>query len=155
MNGRLELRIITQPYSEVYWGYFLRLVFGNSLTKHSKLSSFSYSVVISFLPISHIPPSFHANPPDFPRLIGPREFVKKDTTLTKSQRKRSMVPIPNPRRFVCLMKTKSTCCSWGKVWLKSFRHFCRLVFSKLGSHQGRVCVSQCVLTGVKFVFMLF
>ena len=22
MNGRLELRIITQPYSEVYWGYF-------------------------------------------------------------------------------------------------------------------------------------
>ena len=73
MNGRLELRTITQPYSEVYWGYFRRLVFGKSLTKHSKLSSFSYSVVISFLPISHIPPCFHANPPDFPRLIGPRE----------------------------------------------------------------------------------
>ena len=35
MNGRLELRIITQPYSEVYWGYFRRLVFGSSLTKHS------------------------------------------------------------------------------------------------------------------------
>ena len=25
MNGRLELRIITQPYSEVYLGYFRRL----------------------------------------------------------------------------------------------------------------------------------
>ena len=33
MNGRLEFRIITQPYSEVYWGYFRRLGFGNSLTK--------------------------------------------------------------------------------------------------------------------------
>ena len=34
MNDRLDLRIITQPhYSEVYWGYFRRLVFGNSLTK--------------------------------------------------------------------------------------------------------------------------
>ena len=40
MNGQLELRIITQPYSEIYWGYFRRLVFGNSLTKHIKLSSF-------------------------------------------------------------------------------------------------------------------
>ena len=46
MNGQLDLRIITQPYSEVYWGYFRRLVFGNSLTKHNKLSTFSYSVVI-------------------------------------------------------------------------------------------------------------
>ena len=25
MNGQLELRIITQPYSVVYWGYFRRL----------------------------------------------------------------------------------------------------------------------------------
>ena len=41
MNGCLELCIITQPYSEVYC-----LVFGNSLTKHNKLSSFSYFVVI-------------------------------------------------------------------------------------------------------------
>ena len=31
MNDQLELRIITQPYSEVYWEYFRRLVFGNSL----------------------------------------------------------------------------------------------------------------------------
>ena len=29
MNNQVELRIITQPYSEVYWGYFRRLVFGN------------------------------------------------------------------------------------------------------------------------------
>ena len=72
MNCQLELRIITQPYSAVYWGYFRRLGFGNSLTKHIKLSSLSYSVMILFLPISHIPPCFHANPPDFPRLIGPR-----------------------------------------------------------------------------------
>ena len=77
MNGQLELRIITQPYSEVYWGYFRRLVFGNSLTKHIKLNNFSYSVMIFFLPISHIifflyRPCFHANPPDFPRLIGAR-----------------------------------------------------------------------------------
>ena len=27
MNGQLELRITTQPYSAVYWGYFRRLVF--------------------------------------------------------------------------------------------------------------------------------
>ena len=53
MNGQLELRIITQPYSEVYWGYLRRLAFGNSLTKHIKLSSFSYSVVILILPIFH------------------------------------------------------------------------------------------------------
>ena len=76
MNGRLELRIITQPYAAVYWGYFRRLVFGNSLTKHIKLSSFSYSVVILFLPIAHIPPCFHASPPDFPRLIGPVTMMK-------------------------------------------------------------------------------
>ena len=75
MIGQLELRILTQPYSEGYWGYFRRLVFGNSLTEHIKLSSFSYSVVIFFLPIFHIPPCFHVNPPDFPRLIGPRAFV--------------------------------------------------------------------------------
>ena len=75
MNGQLELRITTQPDSEVYWGYFRRLVFGNLLTKHIKLSSFSYSVVICFLPISLIPPCYHAKPPDFPRLIGPRGIV--------------------------------------------------------------------------------
>ena len=75
MNGRLELRIITQPYSEVYWGYFGCLVFGNSLKKHNKISSFSYFVVICFLPLSHIPPCYHANPPDFPRLIGPGGFT--------------------------------------------------------------------------------
>ena len=46
MNGWLELRMITLPYSKVYWGYFRRIVFGNSLPKHNKLSSFSYSVVI-------------------------------------------------------------------------------------------------------------
>ena len=52
MNGQLELRIITQSYSEVYWGYFHRLVFGNALTKHIKLTSLSYSVVI------FVPPDF-------------------------------------------------------------------------------------------------
>ena len=36
MNGQLDLRMITQPYSEVCWEYFRRLVFGNSLTKHNK-----------------------------------------------------------------------------------------------------------------------
>ena len=47
MNGLLELRIITQPYSEVYWGYFRRLVFGNSLTKHNTLTSFGQILCIS------------------------------------------------------------------------------------------------------------
>ena len=79
MNGLLELRIITQPYSEVYWGYFGRLLFGNSLTKYNKISSFSYSVVICFLPLSHIPPCYHANPPDFPRLFGPRDTSENET----------------------------------------------------------------------------
>ena len=51
----LDSHIITQPHSEVCCGYFRRLVFGNSLT------------------FSNIPPCFHAKPPDFPRLIGPRE----------------------------------------------------------------------------------
>ena len=73
MNGRLELRIITQPYSEVYWGYFRRLVFGNSLTKHNKLSSFFIFCSDFFLPYSHIPPCYNAKPPDFPRLSEPRE----------------------------------------------------------------------------------
>ena len=49
------------------------VVFGNSLTKRNKISSFSYFVVICFLPLAHIPPCYHANPPDFPRLIGPRD----------------------------------------------------------------------------------
>ena len=77
MNGWLELRIITQPYSEVYLGYFHSLVFGNSLTKHITLSSASYSVVIFVVPISHILLCCHANPPDFPRLIGTREDAYK------------------------------------------------------------------------------
>ena len=81
MNGRLELCIITQPYSEVCWGYFRRLVFGNSSTKHNKLSNFYYSEVIFFLPFPHIPPCYHAKPPemsscplktDYPRLFEPR-----------------------------------------------------------------------------------
>ena len=55
MNGQLELRIITQPYSKVYWGYFRRLVFGNSLTKHiNKLRIFSFIFRSDFFP------------PDFP-----------------------------------------------------------------------------------------
>ena len=58
MNGRFDLHIITQSHSEVYCGYFRRLVFGNSF-------------IITF---SHIPPYFHAKPPNFPRLIGPREM---------------------------------------------------------------------------------
>ena len=54
-------------YSEFYFGVLLGVVFGNSLTKHNKLTSFSYSVVIFSsrfptyrlvfmlnLPISHI-----------------------------------------------------------------------------------------------------
>ena len=56
MNGRFDLHIITQPHSEVHCGYFRRLVFGNSLT------------------FSHIPPCFHAKPPDFPRLFEPRGY---------------------------------------------------------------------------------
>ena len=59
MNGRFNLRIITQPHSEVYCGYFRRLVFGNSLT------------------FSHIPPCFHAKRPDFPRLLEPRELCSQ------------------------------------------------------------------------------
>ena len=57
MNGWLDLHMLTQPHSEIYWGYFRRLFFRNSLT------------------FSHIPPCYHANPPDFPRLLGPREYV--------------------------------------------------------------------------------
>ena len=74
MNGPLDLRIITQPYSEVYWGYFRSLVFGNSLTKHNKLNSFSYSLVNLFLPLSHIPPCYRTKPPNFPRLFEPRHI---------------------------------------------------------------------------------
>ena len=40
INGRLELRRFTHPYSEVQCGYFRRLVFGNSLSKHNKLVTF-------------------------------------------------------------------------------------------------------------------
>ena len=55
MNGRFDLHIITHHHSEVYCGYFRRLVFGNSLT------------------FSHIPLCFHSKPPNFPRLFDPRE----------------------------------------------------------------------------------
>ena len=42
----------SRSHSEVYCGYFCRLVFGNSLT------------------FSHISPCFHhAKPPDFPHLL--------------------------------------------------------------------------------------
>ena len=54
MNDRFDLHIITHHHSEVYCGYFRRLVFGNSLT------------------FSHIPLCFHAKPPNFPRLFDPR-----------------------------------------------------------------------------------
>ena len=63
MNGWLDLHIITQPHSEVYCGYFRSLVFGNSLT------------------FSHIPPCFHAKPPDFPLLLGLRETIIYDVML--------------------------------------------------------------------------
>ena len=54
MNDRFE------PHSEIYCGYFRRLIFENSLT------------------FSHIPPCFHDKPPDFPRLIGPRGTILKN-----------------------------------------------------------------------------
>ena len=66
MNDRFDLQIITQHHSEVYCGYFRRLVFGNSLT------------------FSHIPLCFHAKPPNFPRLFDPREYseITSDKSLT-------------------------------------------------------------------------
>ena len=76
MNDRFDLRIITQPHSQVYWGYFRRLVFGNSSTKHNKLTYFSNSMLFCsdvLLPFSHIPRCIHAKTPDFPRLFEPRE----------------------------------------------------------------------------------
>ena len=77
MNDRFDLRIITQPHSQVYWGYFRRLVFGNSSTKHNKLTYFSNSMLFCsdvLLPFSHIPRCIHAKTPDFPRLFEPRVF---------------------------------------------------------------------------------
>ena len=78
MNDRFDLRIITQPHSQVYWGYFRRLVFGNSSTKHNKLTYFSNSMLFCsdvLLPFSHIPRCIHAKTPDFPRLFEPREIT--------------------------------------------------------------------------------
>ena len=78
MNDSFDLRIITQPHSQVYWGYFRRLVLGNSSTKHNKLTYFSNSMLFCsdvLLPFSHIPRCIHAKTPDFPRLFEPRECV--------------------------------------------------------------------------------
>ena len=78
MNDRFDLRIITQPHSQVSWGYFRRLVFGNSSTKHNKLTYFSNSMLFCsdvLLPFSHIPRCIHAKTPDFPRLFEPRDYV--------------------------------------------------------------------------------
>ena len=78
MNDRFDLRIITQPHSQVYWGYFRRLVFGNSSTKHNKLTYFSNSMLFCsdvLLPFSHIPRCIHAKTPDFPRLFEPRAYT--------------------------------------------------------------------------------
>ena len=66
MNGGFDLHILTQPHSEVYCGYFRRLFYGNSLT------------------FSPLPPCYHANPPDFPRLIGPRDYVSSNIRLLRS-----------------------------------------------------------------------
>ena len=62
MNDRFDLHIITHHHSEVYCGYFRRLVFGNSLT------------------FSHIPLCFHAKPPNFPRLLDPVNCEYNDDT---------------------------------------------------------------------------
>ena len=74
MNGRLVG--LAHNYTDLFrsiLGYFRSLVFGNSLKKHNKLSSFSYSVVIVFLPFSHILPCYHTTkPPDVPCLFKPR-----------------------------------------------------------------------------------
>ena len=75
MNDPFDLRIITQPHSQVYLGYFRRLVFGNSSTKQNKLTYFSNSMLFCsdvLLPFSHIPRCIHAKTPDFPRLFEPR-----------------------------------------------------------------------------------
>ena len=77
MNDRFDLRIITQRHSQVYWGYFRRLVFGNSSTKHNKLTYFSNSMLFCsdvLLPFSHIPRCIHAKTPNFPRLFEPRVY---------------------------------------------------------------------------------
>ena len=58
MNDLFDLNIIIHHHSEVYCGYFRRLVFGNSLT------------------FSYIPLCFHAKPPNFPRLFDPREYAR-------------------------------------------------------------------------------
>ena len=59
MNDRFDLHIITHHHSEIYCGYFRRLVFGNSLT------------------FSHIPLCYHAKPPNFPHLfLTPVHIVK-------------------------------------------------------------------------------
>ena len=60
MNDRSDLHIITHHHSEVYCGYFRRLVFGNSLT------------------FSHIPLCFHAKSPNFPHLFDPRGLTPGD-----------------------------------------------------------------------------
>ena len=62
MNDRFDLHIITQPHSEVYCGYFRRLVFVNSLT------------------FSHITPCFHAKPPNFLCLFDPHVGYAKRTS---------------------------------------------------------------------------
>ena len=60
MNDRFDLHIITNHHSEVYCGYFRRLVLGNSLT------------------FSNIPLCFYAKPPNFPRLFDPRVLCIRD-----------------------------------------------------------------------------
>ena len=58
--GCVIMRKSYRPFIIVYWEYFRRLVFGNSLTKHNKLTSFSFcsDFVLPFfmlkLPISHV-----------------------------------------------------------------------------------------------------
>ena len=113
MNDRFDLRIITQPHSQVYWGYFRRLVFGNSSTKHNKLTYFSNSMLFCsdvLLPFSHIPRCIHAKTPDFPRLFEPREIsieniriFPADILSSSNRTHRSIGPMSMARRMsVCL-----------------------------------------------------
>ena len=94
MNDRFDLHIITQPHSEVYCGYFRRLVFGNSLT------------------FSHIPLCFHAKPPNFPRLFDPRALglVGCKTLIENAARPMIILYIAKPRQARHLSRTKTEYC---------------------------------------------
>ena len=101
MNDRFDLHIITHDNSEVYCGYFRRLVFGNSLT------------------FSHIPLCFHAKPPNFPRLFDPRVLAPVVSLIFDARGARTLfILLTSPNEILSLFLRLRYCICADHIFME-------------------------------------